>query len=125
MQRGFDAYKQNNTMIQSPEKLIEMLYEGILKFAAQAKRAMQEKDMQKKVYFINRTTAIYVELLSSLDMKGGDIALYLDGLYNHQLTLLVDANIQNSEEKLDEVIKVASVLLEAWREEISRETAVA
>ena len=125
MKRGFDAYKQNNTMVQSPEKLIEMLYEGILKFAAQAKRAMQEKDMQKKVYFINRTTAIYVELISSLDMKGGDIALYLDGLYNHQLTLLVDANIQNSEEKLDEVIKVASVLLEAWREEISRETAVA
>jgi len=125
MQRGYDAYKQNHAMVQSPEKLIEMLYEGILKFSAMAKRAMQDKDIEKKVYYINRTTAIYVELLSSLDMKGGNIAEYLNGLYNHQLTLLLDANIQNDIAKLDEVMKVASVLLESWKEETSLVPAVA
>ena len=125
MQRGYDAYKQNHAMIQSPEKLIEMLYEGILKFSALAKRAIQDKDIKKKAYYINRTTAIYVELISSLDMKGGDIAIYLNGLYNHQLSLLTDAMIQNDVAKLDEVIKVASVLLESWKEETSLECAVA
>ena len=125
MQRGYDAYRQNNVMVESPEKLIEMLYEGILKFASMAKRAMNDKDMEKKVYYINRTVAIYVELISSLDMKGGDIAEYLNGLYEYQLTLLTDANIKNDISKLDEVIKVASVLLEAWKEETSVECAVA
>ncbi len=125
MQRGYDAYRQNHTMVESPEKLIEMLYEGILKFSALAKRAIQHKDLEKKAYYINRTSAIYIELISSLDMKGGNIAEYLYGLYNYQLTLLTDANIQNNVSKLDEVMKVASVLLETWKEETSLECAVA
>ena len=125
MKRGYDAYKQNHAMVESPEKLIEMLYEGVLKFSALAKRSMQNKDIEKKAYYINRTSAIYIELISSLDMKGGNIAEYLSGLYNYQLTLLTDANIQNDTSKLDEVMKVASVLLETWKEETSLECAVA
>ena len=119
MQRGYDAYRQNHTMVESPEKLIEMLYEGILKFASLAKRSIENKDIEKRAYYINRTSAIYIELISSLDMKGGNIAEYLHGLYSYQLTLLTDANIQNSTEKLDEVLHVASVLLETWKEETS------
>jgi flagellar protein FliS len=125
MQRGYDAYRQNHAMVQSPEKLIEMLYEGILKFASQAKNAMVKKDLEKKAYYINRTTAIYVELIKSLDMKGGNIAEYLNGLYNHQLTLLTEANISNDVSKIEEVMKVGSVLLEAWKEETSVACAMA
>ena len=125
MQRGYDAYKQNHAMVQAPEKLIEMLYEGVLKFSAQAKNAMLKNDIKNRVYYINRTTAIYVELIKSLDMKGGNIAEYLDGLYNQQLTLLSEANISNDVAKIDEIMKVASVLLEAWKEETSVACAVA
>jgi flagellar protein FliS len=125
MQKGYDAYRQNNTMVESPEKLIEMLYEGILKFSSLAKKSIENKNIEKRSYYINRTTAIYVELIASLDMKGGDIAQYLYGLYNHQLTLLTEANIENSAIKLGEVINVASVLLESWKEETSRECAMA
>lgn len=125
MQRGYDAYRQNHAMVQSPEKLIEMLYEGILKFSAQAKNAMMKKDIEKKAYYINRTTAIYVELIKSLDMKGGNIAEYLNGLYNQQLTLLTEANIHNDVSKIEEVMKVGSVLLDAWKEETSVAYAVA
>ena len=119
MQRGYDAYKQNHTMVESPEKLVTMLYEGILKFTGLAKRAMLNKDYEKKSYYIGRTSDIYVELIASLDMKGGNIAEYLYGLYNYQLTLLADANISNDEAKFNEALNVASVLLEAWKEETS------
>jgi flagellar protein FliS len=125
MKNGYNAYKQNNMLVESPQKLTQMLYEGILRFNSQTKKAIEDKDMQKKVYFINRTTAIYLELISTLDMKGGEIAKYLYGLYNYQLTLLTDVNIENSIEKIDEAINVASVLLEAWKEETCREPAVA
>ena len=125
MHKAYSAYQQNHAMVESPEKLIEMLYEGVLKFASLAKRSIQIADKEKKVYYINRTTAIYVELISSLDMKGGNIAEYLSGLYNYQLTLLMEANIKNDVDKLDEVLSVASVLLETWKEETSLECAVA
>ncbi len=117
MQKGYSAYQQNNTMVESSEKLVTMLYEGILKFTGLAKRAMLNKDYEKKSYYISRTSDIYVELIASLDMKGGEIAEYLYGLYNYQLTLLAEANITNDVAKFDEALNVASVLIEAWREE--------
>ena len=117
MQKGYNAYQQNNTMVESSEKLVTMLYEGILKFTGLAKRAMLNKDYEKKSYYISRTSDIYVELIASLDMKGGEIAEYLYGLYNYQLTLLAEANISNDVAKFDEALNVASVLIEAWREE--------
>ncbi len=117
MQKGYSAYQQNNTMVESSEKLVTMLYEGILKFTGLAKRAMLNKDYEKNSYYISRTSDIYVELIASLDMKGGEIAEYLYGLYNYQLTLLAEANISNDVAKFDEALNVASVLIEAWREE--------
>ncbi len=125
MKNAYSAYQQNATLIDSPYKLTQMLYEGILRFCAQAKKAIEQKDMEKKVYYINRATAIYVELISTLDMSAGEIAHYLEGLYNYQITLLSQANIENSTQKMDEALNVASVLLEAWKEETAREAAVA
>lgn len=113
---AYAAYSQNNAAIESPEKLIEMLYEGILKFASRAKLAINEKDIEKKVYFINKTTAIFAELTNSLNYDAGDIAHYLNGIYARQIQLLTQANFSNSTDELDEVIKVARGLLEAWKE---------
>ena len=58
-----------------------------------------------------------MQLLNSLDYeKGGQVAHYLTGLYTHQIKLLTQANMENSKEKIDIVIKVAKGLLEAWKE---------
>ncbi|SFV54697.1 Flagellar biosynthesis protein fliS [hydrothermal vent metagenome] len=111
-----DIYNENNLSIESPEKLIEMLYEGVLRFNAQAKKAIKEHDIEKKVYWLNRSITIVNELRSILNFKGGDIALYLDGLYGYQLDLLFDAMLENETEKLDESTNVFKGLLEAWRE---------
>lgn len=114
---AYSSYQQNSITVESPAKLIEMLYEGILRFTASAKRAMDEEDIEKKIYYVNRTTDIFTELLNSLDYKrGGDVAHYLTGLYTHQIKLLTQANVENNKEKIDIVIKVTRGLLEAWKE---------
>ena len=113
---AYDTYAQNNAAIESPAKLIEMLYEGILRFNTRAGMAIKSGDIEKRSYWINRSMAIFVELISTLDYSGGNIANYLNGLYSYQLELLLEANIQNSTEKLDEVNNVIKGLLEAWRE---------
>ena len=111
-----NTYAQNNIGIESPAKLIEMLYEGVLRFNAQAKKAIKDKDIEKKVYWINRSTAIITELIATLDASQGKVSAYLDGLYSHEIKLLTQASINNDSDKLDEVSRVFKGLLEAWRE---------
>ncbi len=114
---AYSAYSQNNISIESSEKLIKMLYEGVLRFTSLAKRAMEENNIEKKTYWINRTTAIFSELINTLNYDGGQIAHYLGGLYMHQIKLLSEANISNDTKKLDEILHVTKELLNVWKEE--------
>lgn len=111
-----NIYAQNNVGIESPAKLIEMLYEGVLRFNAQAKKSIKEFNIEKRVYWINRSTAIITELITILDPEQGDVSEYLEGLYNYEIQLLASAGAENNIDKLDEVSNVFKALLEAWRE---------
>ena len=111
-----NIYAQNNVGIESPAKLVEMLYEGILRFNAQAKKAIKDGDIEKRVYWINRSSAIITELISILDTEQGDISGYLESLYYYEIQLLSEAGNENNINKLDEVSNVFKALLEAWRE---------
>jgi len=112
-----NIYAQNNVSIESPNKLIEMLYEGVLKFNAQAKKALKDGDIEKRIYWTNRSIAIITELIAVLDpKKGGEVAYYLQGLYNYQIQLLLEASSKKDKSKYDECSNVFKSLLEAWRE---------
>lgn len=115
-----NVYQQNATSVESPYKLIQMLFEGILRFVSQAKKSMREDDVEKQVYWINRAVDIFTELIASLDFENPDnlsMSEYLQGLYTYQIKLLTEANLEFEEAKLDIVLKVARGLLEAWNEE--------
>jgi flagellar protein FliS len=116
-QGAIAAYAQNHTAVASPEKLIEMLYEGVLRFTTLAKRAIENKNYEEKVKYINKSTDIFVELINSLKDDGSQMTAYLTGLYLHQIKTLSEANIKNSTKELDSIIHVVKVLLETWREE--------
>lgn len=113
---AYAAYNKNNLGIESPEKLIQMLYEGILRFISRAKKAMLDNNTELKVYNLNRANAIFFELINSLDYSQGDIAYYLNGLYSREIQLICEANVENNDAKLDEVVNVVRELIEAWKE---------
>ena len=114
---AYNIYAQNNAEVESPAKLIEMLYEGVLRFNAQAKKALQDGNVEKKVYWLNRSVAIITELIAVLDMEQeGSVSKYLEGLYNYEIQLLLQASIEGDIAKIDEVTNVFKGLLEAWRE---------
>ena len=124
-EKGFDMspnlahniYTQNNVGIESPAKLIAMLYEGVLRFNAQAKKAIKDENIEKKFYWTNRSIAVITELISVLDMEQeGDISVYLVGLYNYEIQLLSKAAAFNEVAHIDEVSSVFKTLLEAWRD---------
>jgi flagellar protein FliS len=116
--KALSSYNQINTSVERPEKLILMLYEGALRFANFAKKAIREENIEEKVKYIVKTSNIFIELINSLDFeKGGDIAYYLNCLYAYQLELLAKANAENNEKYIDDVIRVLKGLIEAWKEE--------
>ena len=114
--RAYNIYAQNNVGVESPAKLVEMMYEGVLRFNAQAKKAIKDENVEKRAYWINRSVAVIAELLATLNYEAGDVAAYLDGLYTYQIQLLSEANLQNDTEKIATVDRVFKGLLEAWRE---------
>ena len=109
-------YAQNNVGIESPEKLISMLYEGILRFNAQAKKAIKDHDIEKRVYWTNRSIAVITELINTLDLSQGQVAEYLQGLYSYEIRLLSMGSQENCVEKYDEVSNVFRELNAAWKE---------
>ena len=114
---AYNTYTQNNLQIESPQRLVEMMYEGILRFASLAKRSFENNDIEKQVYWINRCIAIFSELIGSLDFsKGGEVSHYLNGLYTYQIKLLSESISKNKINNIDETIKVVKGLLEAWKE---------
>ncbi len=113
---AYNAYVQNDIGVESPIKLVQMMYEGILRFNMQAKRSIQEGDIEKRIYWINRSNAVFSELIAILDYSQGDVAHYLAGLYTYQLQSLMEASLSNEEAKIDEVNHVVRGLLEAWKE---------
>lgn len=113
---AYQAYNQNNIGIESPQKLVAMLYEGVLRFIYRAKKAIDEGDIETKVHFLNKTNAIFFELINSLDMNQGAVSQYLNNLYARQIQLISQANFANDKAALDEVVHVTRELLDAWRE---------
>jgi len=119
---AYNTYQQNSIQVESPFKLVEMLYEGILRFTTRARRSIEKNDIEKRVYWINRASAIFTELIHTLDYDNSpEIAEYLNGLYAYQLQLLGEANAHNEVDKLTTVNGVVKGLLEAWRESMQNE----
>lgn len=115
--KAMATYAQNHTAVTSPEKLIEMLYEGLLKFTNLAKRAIERGDIESKSKYINKSVDIFIYLIDTLRDDGSQMTAYLTGLYMHQIKSLNEANLKNSTKELDSIIHVVKVLLETWREE--------
>ena len=111
-----NIYAQNNAGIESPEKLVAMMYEGVLRFNAQARKAIKDESLEKKVYWVNRSVAVITELMSVIDMDQGQISQYLEGLYAYEIQLLGLASLENDIDKINEVSNVFKELLAAWRE---------
>ena len=115
-----NTYMENNVGVESPTKLIEMLYEGVLRFNAQAKKAIKDGNIEKKIYWLNRSVEIITELISVLDMEQeGTVSAYLQGLYDYEIQLLLEVSLDGDIAKIDEVTNVFKGLLEAWRETTS------
>lgn len=106
---------QAQTSEASPHRLVQMLMEGGLDRIAQAKGAMQRKDIPSKGVLISKAIGIIGGLREGLDMTNKAQELgSLDNLYVYMMKRLAEANINSDPKILDEVSDLLRTVKEGW-----------
>ena len=115
---SIQQYRQasvNNIDDADPHTLISIVLQHILGNIAATKGAIERKDVEGKAKSLNKALALIGELQSSLDLEqGGEIAQNLAALYDYSIRTLTIANLQNSQEKHDEIAKIFINIKEGW-----------
>lgn len=114
---AYNAYKQNSVMTASPGELTLMLYNGCIKYIGYAKLAIDQKNIEQRNYYIQRSQAIIGELMSTLNMDY-DISNQMLPLYNYINRRLTEANIKNDSTILDEAEELITNFRDTWKEVI-------
>ncbi|KAF0818989.1 MULTISPECIES: flagellar export chaperone FliS [Cytobacillus] len=113
----YKSYQQNSVNTASPGELTLMLYNGCLKFIHQAKKAIEEKNIELKNTNIQKAQSIIQELMVTLNMDM-EVSKNMMSLYDFMNRRLMEANIKNDASILDEVEGLVTEFRDTWKEVI-------
>lgn len=121
MRKGKQAYVQTQFTTVNQGEVLLMLYDGALKFMAQAKERMLAGDVAGKGLLISKTLDVITELGASLNQEvGGELARNLFQLYLVCNAKLLRANMNQDPTLVDEVAAIISGLRSAYAEILPR-----
>ena len=110
-----DAYLENRILSADPTELVRLLYQGGMEAVREARRHLAAGDIRARSRAISKASSMLLELVRSLDHeRGGEIAGRLGQLYDYMLRRLTEANFQQSDVPLAEVLSLMATLAEAW-----------
>jgi len=106
---------QAQTSEASPHRLVQMLMEGGLDRIAQAKGAMERRDIPNKGILISKAIGIIGGLREGLDLENqAESVAELDKLYAYMMQRLAEANVKTDPKILDEVADLLRTVKEGW-----------
>lgn len=106
---------QAQTAVATPHRLVQMLMEAGLDRIAQAKGAIERKDIPAKGLLIGKAIEIIGGLREGLDMeKQAEALAHVDNLYVYLMKRLAEANIKSDPKILDEVSGLLTTVKEGW-----------
>lgn len=111
------AYRSAEIEVLNQRDLIVRLYQGMERFLIKAQLAMQNFDPGTAHENCQRTKAILVELMSTLNLEeGGEVAQQLQALYAFFLTQIVEANLRKDATRIEAILPIIVSLREAWQQ---------
>jgi flagellar protein FliS len=114
--RGLNAYRRTEVQSRTSLELVVMLYDGALRFLAQARDAMTRGDIRARQAATSRLLAIISELQSTLDLeRGGEIATNLDALYTYMTERVLAGTGAGDPAAIDEVRRLLENLRDGWQ----------
>ena len=112
---GHDAYLESRVLTADPIELVNLLYRACTEAVLEARRHLAEGRIAELSRQINQACAILIELAASLDHeRGGEISQRLALLYDYMQRRLLEANMQQADAPLADVLGLLATLSEAW-----------
>lgn len=110
-----NEYLKTQVLTASPEQLQLMLYDGAIRFAEQAREAIEQQRTEDSYHLITRTENIVMEMCSGLrDEIAPDICGNMRRLYIYCYEQLVEANIQKDTQPLQNALRILRDMRETW-----------
>ncbi len=112
---GHDAYLETKVLAAHPVELISLLYQACTEAVRDARSYLAAGQIAERSREINKACTIVIELATSLDhQRGGEISQRLALLYDYMQRRLLEANMQQSDAALADVLGLLTTLSEAW-----------
>lgn len=108
------AYQEQAVLTATPGQLVVLLYDGIVRYLRQADAALGEEAIAHANERLGRAEAIIDELHATLDLRQGQIAENLEGIYVFWKRCLFEVRVDRDREKLARVVRMVGDLREAW-----------
>lgn len=113
----FQNYLESEVAAADPVQLVRMLYQGAIDAVAAARTCIHGRDILGRSRQISKASLILNELALNLDhSQGGEISRTLAELYDYMIQRLNQANFEQSDAPLAEVLLLLTPLSEAWRQ---------
>lgn len=112
-----DVYLEQRVLSADPLELVRLLYQAAIAAVRHARRELGAGEIAARSRSISRACGILLELNGALDhVQGGEISTRLAALYDYMLRRLLEANMQQSDALLAEVLGLLCTLSEAWEQ---------
>jgi flagellar secretion chaperone FliS len=110
-----NAYLESRVTGAEPVELVRLLYQAATGAVRDARHHLAAGDIAARSRAISKAYAIVAELAGSLDrQRGGALAARLAQLYDYMERRLLEANIQQRDGPLAEVLGLLATLGDAW-----------
>jgi len=110
-----NEYLRNAVMTASPAQLQLMLYDGAIRFASQAREALQARDFARSYELLRRAERIVLELDSGLRPEvNPDLCKRMAALYAFIHRKLLEADVHKDVSCLDDALKILRHIRETW-----------
>jgi flagellar protein FliS len=115
--RAANAYRRVDLESAPKTQIVERLFDRCLTDIAEAKAAIEVRDIAKKAALINHAHRIVTELKAALDPNASpELCSNLAALYDFVIDKLAEANLQLQTAPLDHATRVMTELGDAFRQ---------
>ena len=117
-QRNLKAYKATSITadlaVADPHRVIQLMMQGFLERLAQAKGAIERRDMEAKAVAVSKAQGLLHGLQDALDMSQGELAENLYRLYSYMDERIWDASLALDSTPIDEVMALMVTIKSGW-----------
>lgn len=109
------TYLRDAILTAAPEQLQLMLYDGAIRFASQARDAIEAGQIEASYNLLTRAQRIVREMELGLRPEvAPQLCLQMASLYRFVFSKLVDANVHKDVQAVDDALKILRHQRETW-----------